>query len=212
MVRTLVRHRETLVRGASQSTQHMQKAMDQMNVRLHHAVTDITGLSGLRIIDAILAGERDPARLADLAHKRIKASRETLMAALEGNWREELLLTLRQARETYAHYQRLIGECDQQINALIRAFERDLAGPQEPGSDVEAGSAKPSSRRGRLAPHPTEGLVGHRPDAHSRRGGEDRLGTVRGKSGRICPAFRVRRTSPPGWVCVPRTRSAAARS
>ena len=69
------------------------------------------------------------------------------MAALEGNWREELLLTLRQARETYAHYQRLIGECDQQINALIRAFERDLAGPQEPGSDVEAGSAKPSSRR-----------------------------------------------------------------
>ena len=147
VVRTLVRHRETLVRGASQSTQHMQKAMDQMNVRLHHAVTDITGLSGLRIIDAILAGERDPARLADLAHKRIKASRKTLMAALEGNWREELLLTLRQARETYAHYQRLIGECDQQINALIRAFERDLAGPQEPGSDVEAGSAKPSSRR-----------------------------------------------------------------
>ena len=70
VVRTLVRHRETLVRGASQSTQHMQKAMDQMNVRLHHAVTDITGLSGLRIIDAILAGERDPARLADLAHKK----------------------------------------------------------------------------------------------------------------------------------------------
>ena len=88
VVRTLLRHRDALVKTASRATLHMQKAMDQMNVHLHHAISDITGVSGLRIIDAILAGERDPARLADLAHKRIRTrKRELLITALEGNWR-----------------------------------------------------------------------------------------------------------------------------
>ena len=120
----------------------MQKAMDQMNVHLHHAITDITGLSGLRIIDAILAGERDPARLADLAHPRIRTrKRELLIAALEGNWRDELLFTLRQARETYAHFQQLLGECDQEIAVLIRGFERStlpLEARASEGADASA--------------------------------------------------------------------------
>ena len=67
----------------------MQKAYDQMNVHLHHAISDRTGLSGLAITDAILDGERDPARLAELAHPRIKATRATLIKALEGDWRSE---------------------------------------------------------------------------------------------------------------------------
>ena len=127
-VRTLVRHRDQLVKSASRSTLHLQKAMDQMNLQLHHVLSDVTGKTGLRIIDAILAGERDPARLAELADRRIKASRQTLMEALEGNWRDELLFTLRQARETYAYYQRQIGECDQEIEVLIRECD----GPPTP--------------------------------------------------------------------------------
>ena len=126
--RTLVRHRDQLVKSASRSTLHLQKAMDQMNLQLHHVLSDVTGKTGLRIIDAILAGERDPARLAELADRRIKATRQTLMEALEGNWRDELLFTLRQARETYAYYQRQIGECDQQIEVLIRECD----GPPTP--------------------------------------------------------------------------------
>ncbi len=141
-VRTLLRHRDTLVKAAAKATLHMQKAMDQMNVHLHHAITDITGLSGLRIIDAILAGERDPARLADLAHPRIRTrKRELLIAALEGNWRDELLFTLRQARETYAHFQQLLGECDQEIAVLIRGFERStlpLEARASEGADASA--------------------------------------------------------------------------
>ena len=104
-VRSLLRHRDSLVKTASRSVLHMQKAFDQMNVHLHHAISDLTGLSGLAITDAILDGERDPARLAELAHPRTKASRATLIKALEGDWRSEHLFTLRHARRTYAHYQ-----------------------------------------------------------------------------------------------------------
>lgn len=126
--RTLLRHRDQLVKTASRSILHLQKAMDQMNLQLHHVLTDVTGKSGLRIIDAILAGERDPGRLADLADRRVRAPREILMGALEGNWRDELLFTLRQARETYAYYQRLVAECDHEIMTLIRALD----GPPTP--------------------------------------------------------------------------------
>ena len=80
----------------------MQKAYSQMNVHLHHAISDLTGVTGLAITDAILAGEQDPARLAELADRRIKASRDTLIKALQGDWRREHLLALRHARGTYA--------------------------------------------------------------------------------------------------------------
>ena len=81
-VRSLLRHRDGLIKTAARSVQHMQKACDQMNVHLHHAISDLTGHSGLAIIDAILAGEHDPARLAALAHPRIRASRDTLIKEL----------------------------------------------------------------------------------------------------------------------------------
>ena len=122
-VRAFLRHRDGLVKTAARSVQHMQKAYDQMNVHIHHAISDLTGVTGLAITDAILDGERDPARLAALAHPRIRASRDTLIKALEGDWRSEHLFTLRHARQTYAHYQQLISECDQEIEARIRAFE-----------------------------------------------------------------------------------------
>ena len=122
-LRTLLRHRDTLVKGASRSVLHMQKSYDQMNIHLHHAISDLTGITGMAITDAILAGERDPARLAALADRRIKASGDTLIKALQGDWRPEHLFTLQQARQTYAHYQQLIGMCDQQVQTAIRALE-----------------------------------------------------------------------------------------
>ena len=126
-VRALLRHRDELVKTAARSVVHMQKAYVEMNVHLHHAISDLTGVTGLAITDAILAGERDPARLADLADRRIKASRATLIAALEGDWRPEHLFTLRHARASYDHYQQLIAECDQEIEAAIGAFSAEEA-------------------------------------------------------------------------------------
>src|SRR5205823_9566511 len=103
--RTLLRHRTTLVAQAATHVQHMQKALVQMNVRLQHVLSDLSGTSGLAIIDAILAGERDPVRLAKLRDPRVKASEETIAKALVGDWRTEHLFTLRQAREAYRHCQ-----------------------------------------------------------------------------------------------------------
>ena len=88
-----MRHRGELVQAASQHTQHMQKALTQMNVQVQHVISDITGVTGLAIVDAILGGERDPATLAKLRERRIKASEETIRKSLEGNWRQEHLFT-----------------------------------------------------------------------------------------------------------------------
>ena len=99
-LRTLLRHRDTLVKAVSRSVLHMQKSYDQMNIHLRHAISDLTGVTGMAITDAILGGERDPARLAVLAHRGIKASRDTLIKALQGDWRPEHLFTLQQARQT----------------------------------------------------------------------------------------------------------------
>ena len=106
----VLRHRDTLIKTAARSVQHMQKAYSQMNVHLHHAIPDLPGVTGLAITDAILEGERDPARLAALADRRIKASRATLIKALQGDWHTEHLLALRHARATYAHCQQLVVE------------------------------------------------------------------------------------------------------
>ena len=105
-------------------------------VQLHHAISDLTGVTGMAITDAILGGERDPARLAALADRRIKASRDTLIKALRGDWRPEHLFTLEQARETYAHYQQLIDTCDKQIKTVICALEKV---PKTPPDAASAG-------------------------------------------------------------------------
>ena len=136
-LRSVLRHRDTLIKTAARSVLHMQKAYNQVNVHLHHAISDLTGTTGLAITDAILAGQRDPARLAALADRRIKAGRETLIKALQGDWRAEHLLALRHARATYAHYQQLIAECDQEIEAGIRAFEASSEPPGAVGDDPQ---------------------------------------------------------------------------
>jgi transposase len=121
-VRTVLRHRERLVQLAAVHPQHMQKALNQMNLQLHHVLSDLTGVTGLAILDAILAGERDPAVLAQHRDPRLKASPQTLAKALVGDYRPEHLFTLRQAVESFRHYQRLVAECDRQVQALLDGF------------------------------------------------------------------------------------------
>ena len=156
VLRSVLRHRDTLIKTASRSVLHMQKAYSQMNVHLHHAISDLTGVTGMAITDAILAGERDPARLAALADRRIKASRETLIKALQGDWRAEHLLALRHARATYAHYQQLIAECDAELEAGIRAFEAtggvtgevaDNPQDEETGTEPEPPTTSPATAK-----------------------------------------------------------------
>jgi transposase len=122
-LRSYMRQRETLVAATTQSIQHMQKALTEMNVQLTNVISDISGETGLRIIDAILAGERDPERLARLKHGGIKASLKVLARALRGHWKEEQLFVLGQARCSYAHYQEQIQQCSQRIEQLMGSMD-----------------------------------------------------------------------------------------
>lgn len=122
-VRTLLRHRGELVQMASEHVLHMQKALTQMNVQLHHVISDLTGVTGMAMVDAILAGERDAATLAKLRQQRIQASEETIRKSLEGDWRPEHLFTLKQSRQMYAWYRQQIEECDREIARQVGEFE-----------------------------------------------------------------------------------------
>jgi transposase len=121
-VRSMMRYRTELVEMTSQHILHMHKALTQMNVQIHHVISDLTGVTGLAIVDAIIAGQRDPVVLAKLRDPRIKASEETIRKSLVGNWRAEHLFTLEQSRTSYQHYQWQIRECDEAIEKLLVAF------------------------------------------------------------------------------------------
>jgi transposase len=122
-VRTVLPHRSELVAAASQHVQHMHKALTQMNLQIHHVISDITGLMGLAIVDAFLAGERDATELTKLRHPNVKADTETIRKSLEGNWRPEHLFTLGQSRDLYRIYQQQIVTCDLEIEKMLREFE-----------------------------------------------------------------------------------------
>src|SRR5207248_7900025 len=122
-VRSLLRHRENLVQMASVHVQHMHKALDQMNLQIHHVISDITGVTGLAIVDAIVAGKTNPKELAKLRDSRIKASLETVIKSLVGDYRPEHVFTLKQSLITYRYYQQLIDECDREVQQRLRAFD-----------------------------------------------------------------------------------------
>jgi transposase len=125
-VRSLLRHRDTLITYAASHVQHMQKALTQMNLHLHHVISDSTGKTGLAILDALLAGERDPHKLAQLRDYRIQASNDIIAKSLVGDWREEHLFTLKQALAAYRHYQTLLRECDAEVERLMSLFDSQL--------------------------------------------------------------------------------------
>lgn len=122
-IRSLLRHRDNMVKIAASHVQHMQKALTQMNLQIHHVISDITGVTGLAILDAILQGERNPQKLAELKDRRIKADDSTIVKSLEGDYRPEHLFTLKQALQSYRHYREMIRQCDLEIEKYLVDFE-----------------------------------------------------------------------------------------
>ena len=122
-LRSYLRQRVMLVQYASHHIQHMQKALTQMNVKLHHVISNITGKTGMEIMEAIVGGQRDPVQLAQLRDPRIKADEATIAKSLQGHWREEHIFELTQALELYRFYQDKIAECDREIEAQLERFE-----------------------------------------------------------------------------------------
>ena len=123
VLRAYLRQRSMLIDIAASHIQHMQKSLNQMNVQLHHAITDITGETGMKIIRAIVAGVRDPKLLASYRDRRCKSSVETIEKALTGNYRNEHVFTLSQALELYDIYQKKIAACDDEIEKQLSQFE-----------------------------------------------------------------------------------------
>jgi transposase len=148
-VRTYWRQRGEHVRGASTCIQRMQKVLTQMNLQLANVISDLSGLTGQTIVRAILAGERDPKKLAELSHPQVRASRAEIARSLEGNWRPELLFVLKQEVEMYDAYQRRIVECDRELEAHLKRFaDKGKRKGAEPTSDDRKGKNTPKTRLG----------------------------------------------------------------
>ncbi len=147
-MRSLLRHRESLVQMAATHVNHMQKALDQMNVQLHHVISDIVGQTGLAIVEAILAGKHDPIELAKLRGGRIKASEAVIAKSLVGDYRHEHLFTLRQSLEAYRSYQKMIDDCDREILQHLEDFQPPTT-PTTPMGEALT-SKKPQSTDGIL--------------------------------------------------------------
>ena len=130
-LRAYLRHRERLLDYAAAHIQHMQKALMQMNLQLHHVVSDITGKTGMQIIRAILSGVRDPVLLAGYRDLRCKASADTLAQALAGHYRPEHLFALGQAVALYDTYQQYVADCDREIEVLLARLQAPSP-PAEP--------------------------------------------------------------------------------
>ena len=128
--RGYMRQRECLVRSASSHIQHMQKALDQMNLRLHNAISDITGKTGKLIINAIISGERDRKVLAQYRDGRCKNPIEIIEKSLEGSYKAEHLFALKQAMDLFEYYQQKIAECDVVIENLLEDWTQDLNKPE----------------------------------------------------------------------------------
>jgi transposase len=122
VLRTYWRQRADQVRAASICIQRMQKVMTEMNLQLANVISDLSGVSGMAIVRAILAGERDGDKLAKLANRMIRASAQDIARSLQGNWREELLFLLRQEVELYDLYQQRILECDRRVATQLNGF------------------------------------------------------------------------------------------
>ena len=131
-VRSLLRHRGNVVAEGAKHLQHMQKSLTQMNLHLHHVLSDLSGKSGLAIIDAILAGQRDPKTLAQLRDRGVKASEATVCKALVGDYRPEHVFTLRQAREAHRFCRTQLQECDVEIERLLGELASQVDPDQTP--------------------------------------------------------------------------------
>lgn len=148
VLRSYLRHRQMLIEYGAAHIQHMQKALTQMNLHLGHVLSDITGTTGMRIIRAIVQGERDPRRLAAMRDGRTKNDEETIAKALEGDYQAEHLFALRQAVELFDVYQRQIADCDKQIADYVHRLESKIDPEANP---LEPARVKKKNRRNNMA-------------------------------------------------------------
>ena len=123
VLRSYLRQRAMLVEYAAHHVQHMHKALTQMNIKLQHVISDITGRTGTEIVEAIVGGEREPRKLAKLRDPRIKADEKTIAESLRGHWKQEHIFELTQALELYRVYRAKMEECDSEIELHLRRFE-----------------------------------------------------------------------------------------
>ena len=128
-IRTLMRHRDTLVAEAAACIQRMQKALTLMNLQLHNVISDVTGVTGMAILRDIAAGKTDPAVLARHRNPRCTASQEEIAASLTGHYRAEHLFVLRQELEVYDCYHEKLQRCDEQLETRLHALEVECAPP-----------------------------------------------------------------------------------
>lgn len=131
-LRYVMRHRQEWIQAGARHLQHQQKVLTEMNLKLHHVFSDVDGESALRIIEAILAGERDPARLARLRDPRCRTPQATIEKALVGKYRPELLFVLRQCHEAWKQTRQRIEEADQEIARLCGRIGGPSPGPLPP--------------------------------------------------------------------------------
>ena len=129
-MRSLIRHRDNLIHSATREVLHLQKAMEQMNLKLDNVFSDILGKSGQAIIKAILDGERDPKKLSALADSRCKTSKEEIEKSLQATWDEEHLFEMKQSNSLYQTYQQLIMECDTKINEIATRYAAMVDAPK----------------------------------------------------------------------------------
>lgn len=129
-MRSLIRHRDNLIHSATREVLHLQKAMEQMNLKLDNVFSDILGKSGQAIIKAILDGERDPKKLSALADSRCKTSKEEIEKSLQATWDEEHLFEMKQSDSLYQTYQQLIMECDSKINEIATRYAAMVDAPK----------------------------------------------------------------------------------
>jgi transposase len=131
VLRSYVRLRDDHISIRASHILHMQKALDLMNIKLHTVISQIDGVSGRRIVDAILSGERDPEKMVQLCDKQIlKKKRHQVLLSLEGNYRSEHIFALRQAVECYDFYQNKIDECDKKIANLLNEITHNMPAPE----------------------------------------------------------------------------------
>jgi transposase len=131
-MRTYWRQRNDLVRAAGRHIQRIQKALTQMNLQLANVLSDLSGVTGQAIIKAILAGERDPHKLAAFRNWRVKATQEQIARSLEGNWQEDLLFVLKQEQDGYEFCQQQMAECDRRLEQYLQQREDRSQGASLP--------------------------------------------------------------------------------
>lgn len=133
-LRAYLRQRAMLISYGAKHIQHMQKALEQMNIKLNRVISDITGATGMKIIRSIIAGERNPEKLASLRNPRCKNDADVIAKALHGNWKDEHLFSLQQAVELFDFYKKQIDECELRIQKHLDTFEdRSNGTPLQPG-------------------------------------------------------------------------------